>query len=104
MTHYRLLLVQRVMLTRNIDVEDGLVNGTFGNVAKITAQTRGGVPVVQLIGLHLDNVTAGQKHRNKAPDGDDNIVYIERSEEPLKNKGTVSKAVSHETCFCMHNP
>ncbi len=55
-------------------------------MAKITAQTRGGVPVVQLIGLHLDNVTAGQKHRNKAPDGDDNIVYIERSEEPQKKE------------------
>lgn len=91
----------RVMLTINIDVQDGLVNGTFGNVAKITAQTRGGV---QLIGLHLDNVTAGQKHRNKAPDGDDNIVYIERSEEPQKKKRNSSKAISHETCFCMHNP
>ncbi len=89
----------RVMLTRNIDVEDGLVNGTFGNVAKITAQTRGGVPVVQLIGLHLDNVTAGQKHRNKAPDGDDNIVYIERSEEPLKNKGTVRRQFPMKLAF-----
>ncbi|XP_026102347.1 uncharacterized protein LOC113073807 isoform X1 [Carassius auratus] len=76
----------RVMLTRNIDVEDGLVNGTFGNVAKITAQTQGGVPVIQSIGLHLDNLTAGQKHRNIAPAGNDNIVYIERSEEPLKKK------------------
>ncbi|RXN32632.1 ATP-dependent DNA helicase pif1-like protein [Labeo rohita] len=68
----------RVMLTRNIDVEDGLVNGTFGNVAKITTVNRDDVSYVQLIGLHLDNVNAGQKHRNKAPDGDDSIVYIER--------------------------
>ncbi|KAI2666920.1 ATP-dependent DNA helicase PIF1 [Labeo rohita] len=89
----------RVMLTRNIDVEDGLVNGTFGQVAKITAQTQGGVPVVQLIGLHLDNVTAGQKHRNKAPDGDDNIVYIERSEEPLKKKRTVRRQFPMKLAF-----
>ncbi len=95
----QIALGARVMLTRNIDVEDGLVNGTFGNVAKITAQTRGGVPVVQLIGLHLDNVTAGQKHRNKAPDGDDNIVYIERSEEPLKNKGTVRRQFPMKLAF-----
>uniref|UniRef100_A0A9J8BT42 ATP-dependent DNA helicase n=1 Tax=Cyprinus carpio carpio TaxID=630221 RepID=A0A9J8BT42_CYPCA len=89
----------RVMLTRNIDVEDGLVNGTFGNVAKITAHTRHGVPVVQSIGLHLDNVTAGQKHRNIAPDGDDNIVYIERSEEPLKKKGTVRRQFPMKLAF-----
>ncbi|KAL0198839.1 hypothetical protein M9458_007379, partial [Cirrhinus mrigala] len=89
----------RVMLTRNIDVEDGLVNGTFGQVAKITAQTQGGVLVVQLIGLHLDNVTAGQKHRNKAPDGDDNIVYIERLEESLKKKGTVRRQFPMKLAF-----
>ncbi|ROL52065.1 ATP-dependent DNA helicase PIF1 [Anabarilius grahami] len=87
----------RVMLTRNIDVEDGLVNGTFGKVAKITANTRDGS--VQLIGLHLDNVTAGQKHRNKAPNGDDNIVYIERSEEPLKKKGTVRRQFPMKLAF-----
>ncbi|XP_077065633.1 uncharacterized protein LOC143718457 [Siphateles boraxobius] len=86
----------RVMLTRNIDVEDGLVNGTFGKVAKIT-HTRDGL--VQLIGLHLDNVTAGQKHRNKAPDGDDNIVYIERSEEPLKRKGTIRRQFPMKLAF-----
>ncbi|RXN32197.1 replicase helicase endonuclease [Labeo rohita] len=89
----------RVMLTRNIDVEDGLVNGTFGQVAKITTQTQGGVLVVQLIGLHLDNVTAGQKHCNKAPDGDDNIVYIERSEESLKKKGTVRRQFPMKLAF-----
>uniref|UniRef100_A0A9J7WVU2 ATP-dependent DNA helicase n=1 Tax=Cyprinus carpio carpio TaxID=630221 RepID=A0A9J7WVU2_CYPCA len=52
----------RVMLTRNIDVEDGLVNGTFGNVVKITTRNRDTVSYVQLIGLHLDNVNAGQKY------------------------------------------
>ncbi|KAG1927220.1 ATP-dependent DNA helicase PIF1 [Pimephales promelas] len=86
----------RVMLTRNIDVQDGLVNGSFAKVAS-TTQTRDGY--VQLIGLHLDNVTAGQKHRNKAPDGDDNIVYIERSEEPLKRKGTVRRQFPMKLAF-----
>ncbi|RXN04082.1 ATP-dependent DNA helicase PIF1 [Labeo rohita] len=85
------------MLIRNIDVSDGLVNGTFAKVATITTHTRDGY--VQFIGLHLDNVTAGQKHRNKAPGGDDNIVYIERSEEPLKRKGTVRRQFPMKLAF-----
>lgn len=89
------------MLTRNIDVEDGLVNGTFGKVAKITAQSQDGVVFVQLIGLHLDNVTAEQKHRKKDPDGDSNIVYID-IRGTIEKKRNSSKAVSHEACFCMH--
>ncbi|XP_073763336.1 uncharacterized protein [Danio rerio] len=88
----------RVMLIRNIDVEDGLVNGTFGKVAKITTLSRDGVPFVHLIGLHLDDVNAGQKHRNKAP-GDDNIVYIERLEEPLKRKGTIRRQFPMKLAF-----
>ncbi|KAL7852089.1 hypothetical protein SRHO_G00178740 [Serrasalmus rhombeus] len=39
----------RVMLTRNIDVQDGLVNGCFGTVAKIITQTHNSVPVVQSV-------------------------------------------------------
>uniref|UniRef100_A0AAR2LYA6 ATP-dependent DNA helicase n=1 Tax=Pygocentrus nattereri TaxID=42514 RepID=A0AAR2LYA6_PYGNA len=39
----------RMMLTRNIDVQDGLVNGCFGTVAKIITQTHNSVPVVQMI-------------------------------------------------------
>nr|XP_021333346.1 uncharacterized protein LOC101884770 [Danio rerio] len=88
----------RVMLIRNIDVEDGLVNGTFGKVAKITTLNRDDVPFVHLIGLHLDDVNAGQKHRNKAP-GDDNIVYIERLEEPLKRKGTIRRQFPMKLAF-----
>ncbi|XP_073795416.1 uncharacterized protein isoform X2 [Danio rerio] len=89
----------RVMLTRNIDVEDGLVNGTFGTVAKITTQNRESLQYVQLIGLHVDNVNAGQKHRMKAPDEDGNIVYIERSEEPLKRKGAVRRQFPMKLAF-----
>ncbi len=89
----------RVMITRNIDVEDGLVNGTFGNVAKITTRNRDTVSYVHLIGLYLDNVNAGQKYRKKAPDGDDSIVYIERSEEPLKRKGTVRRQFPMKLAF-----
>lgn len=64
----QIVIGARVMLTRNVDVEDGLVNGTFGKVAEITIQTRDGVPFVQIIGLNLDNASAGQKYRNKAID------------------------------------
>ncbi|KAI4879221.1 hypothetical protein NFI96_027864, partial [Prochilodus magdalenae] len=86
----------RVMLTRNIDVEDGLVNGSFGKVAKIITQTCNSVPVVQMIGLELDNTDAGRKHRGKASD---NIVYIERAEESLKKKGTVRRQFPIKLAF-----
>ncbi|KAL6486235.1 hypothetical protein MHYP_G00056270 [Metynnis hypsauchen] len=89
----------RVMLTRNIDVQDGLVNGCFGTVAKIITQTHNSVPVVQMIGLELDNTDAGQKHRNKVPGGSDNVVYIEREEESLRKKGTVRRQFPLKLAF-----
>uniref|UniRef100_A0AAY4BQU4 ATP-dependent DNA helicase n=1 Tax=Denticeps clupeoides TaxID=299321 RepID=A0AAY4BQU4_9TELE len=48
----------QVMLIRNQDVEDGLVNGTFGTIANIvTTTTEDGKPFVKLIALQLDNLT-----------------------------------------------
>ncbi|KAL6484420.1 hypothetical protein MHYP_G00064660 [Metynnis hypsauchen] len=89
----------RVMLTRNIDVQDGLVNGCFGTVAKIITQTHNSVAVVQMIGLELDNTDAGQKHRNKVPGASDNVVYIEREEESLRKKGTVRRQFPLKLAF-----
>ncbi|KAJ7983455.1 hypothetical protein DPEC_G00378220, partial [Dallia pectoralis] len=45
----------RIMITRNIDVEDGLVNGTFGKIARIITKTEKGSTTVNMLGLVLDN-------------------------------------------------
>ncbi len=55
----------RVMVTRNLDVEDGIVNGCFGTIANIVDKTKDGIATVQMLGLQLDNPNAGQKHRKK---------------------------------------
>ncbi|KAM3842119.1 uncharacterized protein ACN63O_022831, partial [Diretmus argenteus] len=89
----------RVMLTKNIDVEDGLVNGSFGKVVKIATQVQGGRTFVHMLGLQLDNEHAGQRHRNKIPDGPDNVVYIERAEEPLSRKGVVRRQFPMKLAF-----
>ncbi|XP_053360312.1 ATP-dependent DNA helicase PIF1-like [Clarias gariepinus] len=80
----------RVMVTRNLDVEDGIVNGSFGKVATIVTTTKDGIATVQRLGLQLDNPNAGQKHRKKGQGEDDVLVYIERSEENLR-KGVVRR-------------
>ena len=46
-----------VMLTRNIDVEDGLMNG---KICRIVTRVQDGKTVVQMIGLELDHSAAGQ--------------------------------------------
>ncbi|XP_076838347.1 uncharacterized protein LOC143483367 [Brachyhypopomus gauderio] len=76
-----------VMLIRNIDVEDGLVNGSFGKIVKIVSQVKDGKIVVSMLGVELDNPNAGQRNHNRT--GADNLVYIERVEEPLSRKGVV---------------
>ena len=75
----------RVMITRNIDVDDGLVNGTFGKIAQIVTCERDGAVYTKMLGLELDNENAGQCHRGKIPGGADNVVYIERVEEKLRH-------------------
>uniref|UniRef100_A0A3Q3GL43 ATP-dependent DNA helicase n=1 Tax=Kryptolebias marmoratus TaxID=37003 RepID=A0A3Q3GL43_KRYMA len=75
----------RVMIIRNLDVEDGLVNGTFGNIADIVTSTKNGA--VTLIGLKLDNPTAGRTKKMRGKP--DDFVYIERFEEQTSIKGVV---------------
>ncbi|KAJ8366797.1 hypothetical protein AAFF_G00342300 [Aldrovandia affinis] len=65
------------MMTRNLDTEDGIVNGTFGTIANIVPIAGCGLTTVKLIGLELDNPTAGQKFRRKIPGATDDLVYIE---------------------------
>ncbi|RXN13326.1 ATP-dependent DNA helicase PIF1-like protein [Labeo rohita] len=79
-----------VMVTRNLDVEDGIVNWCFGKIANIVTKTKDGITTVQMLGLQLDNPNAGQKHRKKVGGEEDVLVYIERFEENLR-KGAVRR-------------
>ena len=81
----------RIMLTRNIDVEDGLVNGSFGTVSSIIMKTTNAGTFVHMIGIEFDNRQAGLKFRNKVKDAPDTTVYIERFEEPLTKKDTIRR-------------
>ncbi|XP_051734295.1 uncharacterized protein LOC127504021 [Ctenopharyngodon idella] len=80
----------RVVITRNLDVEDGVVNGCFGKIALIVTKTVDGIDTVKMLGLQLDNPNAGKKHRRKVQGEEDDLVYIERSEESLR-KGAVRR-------------
>ncbi|KAG1928320.1 ATP-dependent DNA helicase PIF1 [Pimephales promelas] len=80
----------RIMVTRNLDVEDGLVNGCFGKISYIVKKTKDGIDTVQMLGLQLDNPNAGRKNRRRVQGEEDDLVYIDRSEEPLR-KGAVRR-------------
>ncbi len=80
----------RIMVTRNLDVEDGIVNGCFGKISNIITKTRDGIDTVQMLGLQLDSPNARQKYRKRVQGDKDNLIYIERSEENLR-KGAVRR-------------
>ncbi|KAM9330695.1 uncharacterized protein PAF06_017011 [Gastrophryne carolinensis] len=88
----------RIMITRNIDV-DGLVNGTFGKIARIIIQTENGATTVNKLGLVLDNLNAGQRYHKKTSGDADNLVYIERVEENLRQKGVVRRKFPLKLAF-----
>ena len=54
----------RVMLIKNIDLSDGLVNGVFGTVCKITFQ--GNVQFPKTILVNFDNDKIGRKLRSRS--------------------------------------
>ena len=89
----------RVMLTKNIDVEDGLVNGCFGKIVRIATRVKDGRECVYMLGLMLENEHAGQRHRDKIAGGPENVVYIERAEEHLSRKGAVRRQFPMKLAF-----
>ena len=89
----------RVMLIRNLDVEDGLVNGTFGTIANIVTTETSGQTTVKLVGLQLDSPTAGRKFRQKIKGASDDFVYIETREENSSRKGMVRRQFPMKLAF-----
>ncbi|XP_030003880.1 uncharacterized protein LOC115428797 [Sphaeramia orbicularis] len=87
------------MVTRNLDVEDGIVNGTFGTIRHIGTNTQSAIHTVCVIGLELDNPRAGQKFRKKIQGASDNLVYIERNEENMTKKGVVHQLFPIKLAF-----
>ncbi len=75
------------MLTRNINVQSGLCNGTFGKIVQIV--TNENDPHIDKLGLELDSCV-GAAH---------NIVYIDREEENLKQKGVVCRQFPIKLAF-----
>lgn len=73
----------RVMLTRNCDVEDGLVNGVMGNISHFILKD-GNVNNVLAIGVIFENIHVGRKTGRKTSEG--NVVLIERVQEEVVEK------------------
>ncbi|CAI5684869.1 unnamed protein product [Oreochromis niloticus] len=74
----------RVMLTRNLDTLNGLVNGAFGILIKVVRSENDG-HIIKL-GLRMDN-RQPMRHNRSSNAASDDLVYIERAEESLKFKG-----------------
>ncbi|KAL4009568.1 hypothetical protein ACER0C_003420 [Sarotherodon galilaeus] len=83
----------RVMLTRNIDIQNGLVNGAFGILLRVV-YSENDHHIIKL-GLKMDIETSGKNNRTPA----DNMVYIERAEENLKQKGVVRRQFPVKMAF-----
>ncbi|XP_072565310.1 uncharacterized protein [Paramormyrops kingsleyae] len=78
----------RVMLLKNIDVSDGLVNGAFGTVSDIRFDTDEDFP--SEIYITFDNEAAGKSLRGKKPClkvGLDKATRIKPEEERVTNSG-----------------
>ncbi|XP_062599557.1 uncharacterized protein LOC134261102 [Saccostrea cucullata] len=83
----------RVMLTRNIDVDDGLVNGVMGFVSEIQYANRA-QKEVNSIGVIFDNKDVGKKSGRKI-NSDRIMVLIERVDEEINEKH-VKSVVRHQ--------
>ena len=76
----------RVMLTRNCNVDDGLVNGVMGHVSHFVYRQTHSINTVSAVGVVFDNVKVGRKSGKRTENG--NIVLIERVQEDIIEKKT----------------
>uniref|UniRef100_A0A669C7Z1 ATP-dependent DNA helicase n=1 Tax=Oreochromis niloticus TaxID=8128 RepID=A0A669C7Z1_ORENI len=86
----------RVMLTRNLDTLNGLVNGAFGILIKVVRSENDG-QIIKL-GLRMDN-RQPMRHNRSANAASDDLVYIERAEESLKFEGAVRRQFPVKLAF-----
>ncbi|XP_062613488.1 uncharacterized protein LOC134275232 [Saccostrea cucullata] len=83
----------RVMLTRNCNVDDGLVNGVMGHVAQFLYSQKYGSNIVVAVGVIFDNASVGKKSGKRTKNG--NVVLIERVQEEILEQKT-KNVVRHQ--------
>nr|XP_022310999.1 uncharacterized protein LOC111116305 [Crassostrea virginica] len=74
----------RVMLTRNCNVDDGLVNGVMGHVSRFVYGQGSAAKTVLAVEVIFDNMNVGKKTGKKTRYG--NSVLIERVQEDIQEK------------------
>ena len=74
----------RVMLTRNCNVDDGLVNGVMGHVSRFVFGQGSAANTVLAVEVIFDNMNVGKKTGKKTRCG--NAVLIERVQEDIQEK------------------
>nr|XP_022300726.1 uncharacterized protein LOC111108932 [Crassostrea virginica] len=83
----------RVMLTRNVCVKDGLVNGAMGYILHFEYEDKQPVKEVEAIGVIFDSKNTGKVQGKVTPNG--NLVPIKRIEEDIREKNS-KNVVRHQ--------
>lgn len=76
----------RVMLTRNCNVDDGLVNGVMGHVSHFVYGQKHATKTIIAVGVVFDNNSVGKKSGKRTQNG--NTVLIERVQEDILEQKT----------------
>ena len=82
----------RVMLKKNIDVSDGLVNGAFGTVTQIPTKSNCDVGFPSAIHVVFDDAGVGKLQRSKTHQmSSQNATVIELQEDQVTNDGGIRR-------------
>ncbi|XP_062594109.1 uncharacterized protein LOC134255598 [Saccostrea cucullata] len=83
----------RVMLTRNVSVEDGLVNGAMGYISNFVFKREQPAHAVEVVEVIFDSSSIGKIQGRKTPQG--YIVPIKTVEEEINEKN-IKSVVRHQ--------